>query len=319
MVKKYIFASLAVVFGSTSLSAQKAEAVIDLSLLTDRSISQGERFYTLRQQTTSLGIGGSVLKDEYLSPLNYGGWAIQFGSESNRLAYNYPQGKGLSDYIWANTPRTSNRSWLRHRNFSVLLGQMTNPAGNARITRLEGQLSGSVQYRLYEGKWGRFYLGPGYMVLASGLYSSRNGNNPVSIDLRAALTLSAAYSYQLPIDAFPVMLRLSSRTSLLGLKWGQEFGESFYELYYVSNALKKRLGFTHLGNTLSQELRLTIDIPLFDRTVYSLGYRLNYQSSKYNELRAKNIDHAVLLGLTRYLQQHGGRSWRNNNRGSLPF
>lgn len=319
MNKQTILISLGLVLGSSPLTAQTTALLGDIPTSTALAVPKGERFYSIRQQTTSLGAGGSILRDEYLSPLNYGGWAIQLNSESNRLAYTYLEGKALSDYIWANNPRVSNPSWLRQRNLTVLFGQVTNPAGNARITRLEGQLSGSMQYRLYKGNGGRFYIGPGYAALARGLYSSRNGNNPASIDLRADLTLSATYSYTLASEAFPMTFRLSSRTALLGVKWGQEFGESFYELYYVSNALKKRLGLTHLGNSFSQELRLSMDLPLFDRTVYSLGYRLNYQTSKYNELRTKHIDHGVLLGLTRYLQQHGGRSWRDNNKGGLPF
>ncbi len=286
----------------------------------DSFLSPSERFYNVRMKTSSLGVGGLVLKDEYLSPLNYGGFSVQYSQESTQLRYKSSvQGVSIWSHLFGNVDRTPSSSWIGQRHFVVSLSQTKNPAQNGSISRLEARLSGSRQYALLRAASGVFYLGPGYTVSSGGMYSSRNGNNPATFKLEGLLTLAMSYAYRLPIRSCPILLRLSSRTDLLGLRWEQQFGESYYELYYLSDALTKRLSFAHLGNSFGQELRLNVDIPILDRLICSLGYRYQHKSWQINHLYNKVNEHSVNLGFTRYFRPLGGRSWLKNNVEVLPF
>lgn len=297
-----------------------AVARLEAQTAEDKELAPSERFYNIRSKTSSLGVGGLVLKDEYLSPLNYGGISILYSQETSQLRYKYPsQGFSLLKPLIGNGERSTSRSWLGQRHFVFALGHTSNPAQNANISRLELRLSGSRQYRLSEGRWGSVSLGPGYTLGGGGLYSSRNGNNPATLKLDGGLTLALSYAYRLPWRSFPALIRLSSRTDLVGLRWEQQYGESYYELYYLSEALGKRLALTHLGNSLGQELRINIDIPLFDRYVYSVLYRYQHKSWDINQLYNKLNEHSISLGITRYFRPLGGRRWLQHNIEALPF
>lgn len=278
------------------------------------------RYYNIRMKTSSLGIGGIVLKDEYLSPLNYGGFSLQYSQESNQLRYTYSRpAQHIVEPLIGNIPREANPHWLGQRHFVISLGQTKNPAGNGSISRLQARLSGSRQYRLWDKPWGRVYIGPGYTVGAGGLYSSRNGNNPATLKLDASLGLACSYSYRLPWQAFPALFRLSLRTDLVGLNWGQQFGESYYELYYVSEALAKRFAFAHLGNSLGQEVRLDVSLPLFDRMIYNIGYRYQHKSWRINQIYNSFNEHSIQVGITRYIRPLGGRAFTQTQSEALPF
>lgn len=278
------------------------------------------RYYNLRHKTSSLGLGGIRLNDEYLSPLGYGGFSLQYSQESSQLRYRYkPVDKPFLSSLIGTIPRQEDAQWMGQRHFILSLGRTSNPAGNASISHLEARLSGSRQYRLYGGDFGRLYLGPGYTIGTGGLYSSRNGNNPATFKFDTSLTLALSYSYRLPSERFPALLRISSRTDLLGLQWGQEFGESYYELYYLSKAWYKRLAVSYLGQSWGQELRLGVDLPLFDRTTYHLGYRWAYRSWRLHQLHNYREEHSLSIGLTHYIRPFSGRSWLRSELNALPF
>lgn len=275
--------------------------------------------YNIQIKTQSLGLGGLVLKDEYLSPLNYGGLSLVYTQETSRLGYSYPQGDNLIRKLVAVPQREPNRTKLKQRDFVFSLGRTYNPAGNAAIYRLQGRLSGSSQYRVIDQEWGRLYMGPGYTIGLGGLYSSRNGNNPATMKFDCSLSLALNYSYRLPWRKFPAIVRASSRTDLLGLQWEQQFGESYYELYYLSKDIAKRFSFAHIGRAWGQELKLSLDIPIWDKVIYTLSYRYHHKSWSMNSLQNIFNEHSVTLGLTRFVQPLGGRAWLNKAQTALPF
>lgn len=279
-----------------------------------------ERFYNVRMKLSSLGVGGIILKDEYLSPLQYGGFTVSYTNETSQLRYRpLSHGVPFTQRLLGNIPREASNTWLSQRHFIVVLGQSKNPAGNATISHLQARLSGSRQYNIYQGEWGRVYLGPGYTLGAGGLYSSRNGNNPATLKLDGSLSLMASYSYRLPWIKFPALIRVSSRTDLIGVQWGQEYGESYYELYYLTEAWHKRFALTYLGKSLGQEFRLNIDLPIWDRVVYNIGYRYQHRTWTHSGLYNQMSEHSISLGITRYLRPMGGRKWQHEEQKHLPF
>lgn len=323
MVKSRVVLALGALFTLPSLSQAEVDTLRSTSIAREGLFpSPSERYYNIRHKTSSLGVGGLILRDDYLSPLNYGGFSLQYSQESSQLRYRYADDEGgfrpLQSLI-GNSPREAKADWLSQRHFVVSLGQSENPAGNATISRLQARLSGSRQYILHRGKWGQLSLGPSYTIGAGGLYSSRNGNNPATLNLDLGLGLAWTYSYRLPSERFPMLLRLSSRTDVLGMQFSQNYGESYYELYYLSEAFSKRIHFTYPSKVWGQELRLAIDLPFFDRTIYTLGYQLQYRSSQVSKLYRSSQEHSISLGITRYLRPLGGRAFIKREAHTLPF
>lgn len=254
-------------------------------------------------KATYLGIGGVVLQDTYLSPLSYGGYNLHFTAETAQHRY---RGKGLGGlllgrgYITDGLIPEASR-WLSHRLLSVDYSLTDNPAGNASIHRIQGRWESMRLYEVYQGKQGRLMIGGGYTVGAGGLYSTRNGNNPATLKLDASLTLGVGYSKYFNLLGYRLLLRLSSRTDLLGLQWSQQYGENYYELYSISRQFMHRFYLTHLGNQFGQQIRCSVDIPLFRRSMLSINYRLQYRSWTLNHLSNRQVDYTLSLGLVRYL------------------
>lgn len=285
------------------------------------STATPERHYNVQMRASYIGAGGLVLADRYLSPLSYGGYTLSMQHERARYLYRTPEGCAPS--LWArlsgSAPRTENRRWLWHSFISGDYSSTTNPAGNASIMRLQGRFDTSWLYQLYSGRWGQLGVGPGYTLGIGGLYSSRNGNNPATLKLDQSLTLSMHYSYRLPWVSFPLLVRLSSRTDLLGMQFAQQYGESYYEMLYVSQSLGKNLALSHLGNQLGQQLRLSLDVPLWDRGIVSLSYRLQHRAWRVHQVFNRQTDHTLSIGLVRYIQPRGGRSLLSGRSVALPF
>lgn len=250
-------------------------------------------------RSISLGYGGQYLHDSYLSPLNYGGYTLSLGGETLKRRY---QGRGFVGFVLGRASgAVGQASWLSHRRLSLDYGSTDNPAGNASIHRLELRWQSARLYPLAQGAWGELALGPAYTLGGGALYSTRNGNNPLSLKLDLNLGLGMHYSYRLPWEAFPIRLRLATRTDLLGLQWGQHFGESYYELFLLSKAHAKRINLVHLGNQFAGELNLALDLPILRGTDLTLGYRLRHRSWSVNQLKTKLTDHSLTLGISYYI------------------
>lgn len=254
-------------------------------------------------KATYLGAGGIVLRDTYLSPLNYGGYNLHFSAETAQYRY---RGQGLGGLLLGRGYATDQAGlgasrWLSHHLLSVDYSLTDNPAGNASIHRLQGRWESARLYPLYQGKLGKLMLGGGYTLGVGGLYSTRNGNNPATLKLDGALTLAVSYSQQFTLWGHHLLLRLTSRTDLVGVQWSQQYGENYYELYSVSKAFARRFYLTHLGNQLGQQIRCSLDLPLFRHSMLSLNYRLQYRSWTLNQISNRQTDHTLSLGLVRYL------------------
>lgn len=274
----------------------------------DRHLDRSDRPITYVPQLRSqyLGIGGVMLRDTYLSPLNYAGVGISYMAEMSRHLYRYVGSESFAKkYLMGQAEREAHPRWLTNRYLAIDLAKTLNPAQNANIIRLNARYERSWLYRVYHGALGRVDVGGGMTLGVGGLYSTRNGNNPATVKLDAALALSLGYSYRLPWERFPALIRLTSRTDLIGTQFSQQYGESYYELYYVSEAIVRRLHLAHLGNSIGQQLRLTIDLPIAEWLTLSAGYRMQYRTSSVARLDHRQTDHIAFLGITRYILPQG--------------
>lgn len=269
-------------------------------------------------QVRSISYGGILQQDLYLSPLRYGGRQLGFVSESASFGYKRQhRHRGLSGLLQRPT-RSVDRRWTDHSLLSLSLSQSSNPAGNATMWGLQLSYGRSYLRQLHESAFGRLSLGPALVGRFGGRYSTRNGNNPASLDASLALGAAALYSYALPSQRFPARLHLYSELDLASLSFSQEYGESYYELYYYSD-LRRRLYLTGPSAALRVQLQSSIELPLLDWMTLSLGYRLDSQRLQINQLQRSTLSHSVLLGLRTQLLPLAGRRALTEHSPLLPL
>lgn len=267
------------------------------------------RMSNVTSHSQYLGIGGMRLGNTYLTPLNYGGRVYSYLSETSRLGYRslseQTEAKGS---LFAYTPRATDPRWLRHTLLGLDLALTTNPAGNAMIYSLGLRYDWGYLRRVMEGKAGRLYLGGSIVAFGGGAFSTRNGNNPVALDAALSLGLSALYTRRLGTEHFPLLFKTYAHTDLLGVAFAQEFGESFFELYYY-NKPTRRLSLTHPFSSPELYLLSSLDVPLLDYLTLSVGYRWDYRRTELNQIKAYRHQHSLLIGVTtRFLPLEGRRT-----------
>lgn len=278
-----------------------------------------EATYSIRRRTNWLGLGGILLRESYLSPLRYGGIDLMLLSEQASLGYRADTLTPREASILALRPRQETPTRMYYRQQEVHLSSSDNPAGNASIYRLSARGDWHYTLRLPFVPQGRLYVGPGVSAGLGGLYSTRNGNNPATLKADLSLTLALHYSYRLPWESFPALLRLSSQTELLGLHFAQHFGESYYELYYLSGSLARRFVFTQPTKAWAERLMVSMDLPVWDHFTLSLGYRWEHRASELHHITHRISSHSLMLGITTHSIRIGGRRSIHRQRERLPF
>ncbi len=238
---------------------------------------------TRKQNVWTLGVGGIIAKDSYLSPLSYGGWAFNLSNEySRRLC-------------------SRNHRWLLRLGSNLEAGILNNPAGNARMYSLLFDFDASALYRVKlptEGfaKQFRIDLGPGIGIGVGGLYSNRNGNNPATLKLYSQAIGTAILGYNFDIKQWPLYVRLAFQSNLFGLGFGQDYGESYYEQFLLNDDHKGAINFTHPGKLWRTHSMLSVDMPLWNAATLRLGYRLDCYRASIKGIKSNTLSQTIVIG-----------------------
>ena len=138
------------------------------------------------------------------------------------------------------------------------------------------------------------------------MYSSRNGNNPGTLDMALSVGPSALYSLRFGPARLPLLLKAYAHTDLLGLAFSQEFGETLYELYYFGQP-SRRIYLTHPLKAPTGFVLTSVDVPVLDYFTLSVGYRWDYRRTELNHLSAYRHQHSLLIGVTTKILPLEGR------------
>ncbi len=312
LARHSFFFCLALLLGLGQLQAQDKPLKVDGT----------KHHYAVKMKSSYIGLGGLLIKDEYLSPLNYGGTSISFMSESNRFAYLPKRKSALENFPFFSALPFSfeiNPKFLSQNLYSFDLGSSQNPAGNGAMYMFAFRWDRSLMYRLMKNKFWQAHLGLGVKADFSMLYNTRNGNNPVNLDTSLALTAHLHYAYRLPWRFCPMLFRLSSTTDLLGFRHAMDYGESYYHAYGESFNLGKHLAFASLGNQFVEQLRLSLDLPILNRYILTLAYRARLNNFDYNSRQRNYLNNSFLLGITRYILPLSQRESIEENPESVCF
>ena len=200
--------------------------------------------HRFEERSIALGAGGTTLTDTYLSPLSYSGTHATLTGEC------FSQTKAASGRWYS--------QWL-----FVLHGDYATLAtGNGLTVGGMADYSYTYYYKmpLRAQRWS-LYVGPQGQLRIGGLYNLRNSNNPAQLKLGVNLAASAMARYAFTLWSVPMNVRVQTDLPLLGTAFGPDYGQSYYEIFYLMQA-KGCVHLTSLHNNPSLRANMSYDLQL---------------------------------------------------------
>ena len=256
-------------------------------LLMSSTMFFGQSLSSTRFEERSLSLGGGYTNmiDTYLSPLRYSGPHVALLSECFSQAVA-PSGRWFTLSLFA------------------LHGDYATPASGSGLT-----VGGMADYSYtwyYEapllspqgGKF-RLFVGPQAQLRLGGIYNLRNSNNPAQLKLGVNLAASAMAKYTFSLWHTPMSVRLQTDLPLLGTAFGPDYGQSYYEIFYLGQS-NGCVHMTSLHNNLSLRTNLSYDLQLHPCTL-----RLTLANDLYQwalgSQHYRMFTHSVMLGVVKSL------------------
>ena len=256
-------------------------------LLMSSTMFFGQSLSSTRFEERSLSLGGGYTNmiDTYLSPLRYSGPHVALLSECFSQAVA-PSGRWFTQSLFA------------------LHGDYATPASGSGLT-----VGGMADYSytwyyeapLLSPQGGKFRLlvGPQAQLRLGGIYNLRNSNNPAQLKLGVNLAASAMAKYTFSLWHTPMSVRLQTDLPLLGTAFGPDYGQSYYEIFYLGQS-NGCVHMTSLHNNLSLRTNLSYDLQLRPCTL-----RLTLANDLYQwtlgSQHYRMFTHSVMLGVVKNL------------------
>ena len=237
--------------------------------------------HRFEERCLSVGAGYTNMFDAYLSPLHYGGAHV-----------------GLMSENFSQTTMTTGR-WFAQSLF-VLHGDYATPASGSGLT-IGGMAdySYTYYYKASAKEGWTLYVGPQAQLRIGGIYNLRNSNNPAQLKLGANLAVSAIAKYAFAWRNVPMNVRLQTDLPMLGVAFGPDYGQSYYEIFYLGQS-EGCVHLTSLHNNLSLRANLCYDIQLHACTL-----RVTLANDLYQWTLGKQhyrmFTHSVMLGCVKDL------------------
>ena len=261
----------------------KTRSLITLMLLCCSAILSAQSLDATRFEERAISLGGGYtnLIDTYLSPLRYKGWHVAMTSE------HFSQ------------TRAESERWFVQSLFS-LHGDYTLTSEGHGLT-VGGMADYSYTYycRMLHNEHWSLYAGPQGQLRLGGIYNLRNSNNPAQLKLGIHLAASAMAKYSFTLWNTPMALRLQADIPMLGVAFGPDYGQSYYEIFYLKQA-KDCVHMTSLHNNLSLRTGLSYDIQLRPCTLRLTWREDLYQWTLGNQ-QYRMFTHTLMIGCVRNL------------------
>ena len=261
----------------------RTRSLITLLLLCCSAVLPAQSLDAARfeERAFSLGGGYTNLLDTYLSPLRYKGGHV-----------------AIMDERFAPT-RAQSQHWYTQSLFT-LHGDYTLAAEGRGVT-VGGMAdySYTYYYRALRHEHWSLYAGPQGQLRLGGIYNLRNSNNPAQLKLGIHLAASALAKYSFTLWRVPMNVRMQADMPLLGLAFGPDYGQSYYEIFYLRQA-KGCVHLTAPHNNLSLCTALSYDIEFRPCTL-----RITWKEDLYHwqlgGQQYRMFNHTAMIGLVRNL------------------
>lgn len=265
----------------------KLKIISLIVLLMSSTMFFGQTLEHTRFEERSLSLGGGYtnMVDTYLSPLRYSGPHVALLSEC------FSQMKCHSG------------RWFTQSLFA-LHGDYTTPESGSGVTvggmadysytyYYEVPLSSSLARRL------RLFVGPQGQLRIGGIYNLRNSNNPAQLKLGVNIAASSMAKYAFTLWNTPMSVRLQADVPLLGTAFGPDYGQSYYEIFYLGQG-EGCVHVTAPHNNLSLSTQLSYDVAFRTCTV-----RLTWKEDLYHwhlgNQQYRMFTHTIMLGCVKNL------------------
>lgn len=265
---------------SMTLTRLTSLLIIAIAALTGNAATADDT-PVVRPVTSSYAIeAGSIrIADTYLTPLHYSGW-------STALSYERMQAM-----------RFAPDQWIMRLTTSFSLDKTHNPTRNASVWGIDADASWAMIRRFRLSPLPSLTLGVGGVaeVTLGALYSTRNGNNPVSAKASATVGLTGYAAYNFTLGHLPITLRYQPTLPVTGAFFSPDYGELYYEIYLGNHS-----GLAHAawwGNYFRLDNLLTADLH-FGGTSLRIGYHGNILSTKVNNIVTRNISYRAMIGVS---------------------
>lgn len=225
------------------------------------------------------GMGGTVITDEWLSPLKYGGTAYTLSGEGE-------------------FPFTYKGQWMLRMDSYFQYSNTLNPAQNASISYFRGEIHPEAMVRFALPYGFRLGVGPGIRIAGGARIHSRNGNNPASFDAKADITAGVLLGWRVPSPKWPIAFRLYANINTIGVANRIGYAESYYEQFYVDGGFVRSALCTHWGNQLQSTLSFTVDVPLWNAITLQAGYRFDADAARISSRRKIMTTHTGFVGIS---------------------
>lgn len=225
----------------------------------------------------ALEVGSMSAVSRYLSPVEYSGFRF-----------------GLSGY-WTKLLPQSPARWRMHfeGGAGAALG-LLNPRGTASMQGIDINFAWHCAAYRHLPYGLTISAGPGITTEGGILALLKNSNNPVSINLMAAVSARTDLLWETHIKRLPVTARLSLSIPLAGAFFMPGYGETYYEI-----SLGNRNGLAHAlwpGNYPQINLNTGVSFD-FGKTSMELGYHLYWRRSTANNLVERQCRNMFYIGI----------------------
>lgn len=233
------------------------------------------------ERAFSLGGGLTQLLDTYLSPLTYKGGHVAMMNErfSQTTA---PSGRWFTQSLFA-----------LHGDYTLAAkGQGLTVGGMADYVY-------TYYYRPIRTERWSLYVGPQGQLRIGGIYNLRNSNNPAQLKFGVNLAASAMGKYSFTLWNVPMSLRLQADVPLLGAAFGPDYGQSYYEIFYLGHS-KGCVHLTSPHNNLSLRTGLSYDV-LFRSCTIRLTWQEDLYHWRLGGHQYRMFTHSQMIGYVRNL------------------
>ena len=256
----------------------------DIDYVDIRSINEG----------TLIGVGGYRMKDEYLSDVGkYGGAGFRFMNERMRLMKT-----------------TSNRV-SRQNIVNVDVSSAINGAENANFLSAFADYSLGYHYRLIPHPYFKVMIGGSARGMLGMVYSTRNGNNPMTLHADLDLNFSLIAIYEFRIKNHHLAIRYQAETPFAGVLFSPVYDQSYYEIFSLGNTAEI-FNFYSFNEKFAMRNYLTLDFPIGGLTA-RIGYFGLYYKTNVHNIERYIISHNFMMGFVKEYVAFGGKDMKKRN------
>lgn len=214
----------------------------------------------------------------YLSPLNYSGYL--------------PGLRGA----WSKGMPFAPEKWRMRFEAGLYGGRLMNSPGTAIEYTLSAEFSWGME-RVFRPADSWTLSGGGNVGFdVGGLWLTRNSNNPVSLPIWCGVSLTGSVQYDFRLGRLPVSLSERVGVRTLGAFFMPGYGESFYEIYIGNHKNLAHCGWWRNAPAVRSHFEFRLH---FRKASLGIGYLLDYNKLKANNLQTRTARNALTISLIR--------------------